>query len=81
MEQEILLLKGQVEKLSLVHPSFSIASELGELTVKNLKLGNLQDELDKIKQNLLQKENMLKESLESEEVLTQHVRTNKNVLT
>ena len=33
MEQEIQILKSQVEKLSLADPTFSIASKLGELTV------------------------------------------------
>ena len=41
LEQEIQLLKQQVEKLSLVDSAFSIASELGELIVTNLELINL----------------------------------------
>ena len=69
LEQEIRLLKGQVEKLSLVDPSFSIASELEELIATNMKLRNLQEELEKIKQNLLEKDNMLKESFETQEML------------
>ena len=71
LEQKIQLLKGQVEKFSLAYPSFSIAFELGELTVTNMELRNLQDELEQIKQDLLEKDNMLKESLEAQEVLTQ----------
>ena len=70
LEQEIQLLKGQVEKLSLADPAFSIASELRELIVTNLELGNLQEELDQIKQNLVEKDNQLKESLETWEMLT-----------
>ena len=81
MEQEIQILKGQVEKLSLTDPTFSIASELGELIVTNMELGNLQEELDQIKQNLLEKDNLLKESLETQEMLTQQVISTKDVLT
>ena len=73
MEQEIQLLKGQVEKLSLADPTFSIAYELGELTVTNLELRNLQEELDQIKQNLVEKDNQLNESLETQEMLRQWV--------
>ena len=57
LEQEIQLLKQQVEKLSLVDSAFSIASELGELIVTNLELINLQEELDQIKKNLVEKDN------------------------
>ena len=41
-----------------------VFSELGELTVTNLELNKLQEELDQIKQNLEEKDNQLKESLE-----------------
>jgi len=57
--------------LYLADPSFSIAFELGKLTVTNLELRNLQEELEKIKQNLIEKDSVLKESLEGQEVLTQ----------
>ena len=60
LEQEIEILKGQVEKLSLVDPTLSIASELGELTVTNLELNKLQEELNKIMKNLEEKDNQLK---------------------
>ena len=46
LEHEIYILKGQVEKLSLADPTFSIASELGELTITNLELSKLQEELN-----------------------------------
>ena len=65
LEQHIQLLKGQVEKISLADPTFSIASEWGELTVRNIELRNLHDELEQIKQDLLEKDNLLKESLET----------------
>lgn len=80
LEQEIHLLKGQVEKLSLVDPTFSIVSELGKLTITNLELRNLLEELDQIKQNHVEKVNQLKESLETREMLTQQVRLAKDVL-
>ena len=71
MEHEIHLLKGHVDKLSLTNPTFFIASELGELTITNLEFRNLQEELEQIKQNLLEKDNLLKENLEAYEMLTQ----------
>ena len=74
------MLKGQVEKLSLADPTFSIAFELGELIVTNLELNNLHEELDQIKKNLVEKDNQLKESLETQEMLTQQVRLAKDVL-
>jgi hypothetical protein len=40
--------------MSLADPSFSIASELGELSITNLELRNLQDELDQSKQDILE---------------------------
>ena len=80
MEQEIQLLKSQVEKLSLADPTFSIASELGELGVTNLELGKLHEELDQNKQNVEENYSQLKESLETQEMLTQQVRLGKDVL-
>ena len=80
MEQEIQLLKSQVKKLSLADPTFSIASELGELTVSNLELSKLQEELGQIKQKLEDKDNQLKECRKTQEMLTQHVRLTKDVL-
>ena len=70
LEQQIQLLKVQGENMSLTNPSFSIASELGELSVTNLDLRNLQDELEKAKQDILENDNLLKESLAAQEVLT-----------
>lgn len=81
LEQQIQLLQGQVENMSLANPSFSIASELGELSVTNLELRNAQDELDQAKQDILVKENLLKESLVAQELLTQQVRPAKDILT
>lgn len=81
LEQQIQVLKSQVEKMSLVDPSFSIASELGELLVTNLDMRNLQDELDQAKQDILEKENLLKEILATQEVLTHQVIFAKNILT
>ena len=70
LEQGIQLLNSQVEKLSLADPSFSIASELGELIVTNLVLSKLQEELKQINQNIEERDNQLKENLETQEVLT-----------
>ena len=66
--------------MSLTDPSFSIASKLGELLVTNLELRNLHDELDKAKQDILEKDNLLKESLVAQEVLTQQVRSAKDII-
>ena len=81
LEQQIQLLKGKVEKMSLTDPSFFITFELGELLVTKLELRNIQDELDKAKEDIFIKDNLLKESLASQEVLTQQVRSTKDILT
>ena len=81
LEYQIQLLKGQVENMSLADPSFSIASELGELLVTNLELRNVQDELDQAKQDILVKDILLKEILVAQELLTQQVRPAKDILT
>ena len=65
----------------MVDPSFFIAFELGKLSIINLELKNLKDELDQAKQDILEKYNLLKESLAAQEVLTQHVRLAKYILT
>ena len=57
MEHDIDLLKSQVGKLALASPSFSIASELGELIVTHLELNKLHKELDQIKQKLEEEDN------------------------
>ena len=45
-----------------------------------MELRNLHEEFRKIKQNLMEKDNQLKESLETHEMLTQQVRSAKDVL-
>ena len=67
--------------MSLTDPNFSIASKLGELSVTNLELRNLHAELNKAKENILEKDNFLKESLVAQEVFTQQVISAKGILT
>ena len=56
--------------MSLTYPNFCIAFELGKLSVTSLELRNLQDEFNKDKHDILEKNNLLNESLEAQEVLT-----------
>lgn len=71
LENQIQILKNEIEQLSLVDPNFSIATELGKLSVKDVEMKALQEDLAKAKQDILEKDKLLKESLASQELLTQ----------
>ena len=63
LENHVQSLKKQVEQLSLTDPNFSIATKLGKLSVKDLELKTLQEYLTKAKQDVLEKEKLLNDSL------------------
>ena len=67
LEGHIKSLKEKVDKMSIVDPSISLASELGSLSVKELKLKKVQDELEEAKQSLLDKDKLLAESYTEKE--------------
>ena len=66
--------------MSLTDPNFSIAIELGKLSVKDLELKNLQYDLTKAKQNILEKEKILNDNLDNQESLKQQLESMKDSL-
>ena len=75
LEIQIQILENEIEQLSLKDPNFSIANELGKLLVKDTEVKTLQEDLAKAKQDTLDKDKLLQESLANQESLTQHQRT------
>ena len=55
LESQIQILKNEVEQLSVTNPNFSIANELGKLSVKDMEVKTLQEDLAKAKQDTLEK--------------------------
>lgn len=45
LEEQVRLLKGKIDQASSTDPDFSLASELGNLSVNDLELKKAQDEL------------------------------------
>ena len=80
LESQIQILKNEVEQMSLVDPNFSIATELGKLSVKDMEMKTLQEGLAKAKQYILEKDKLLKEILSNQELLTQQLRSTKDSL-
>jgi hypothetical protein len=50
-----------VDQLSIADPSLTLATELGNLSVKELKVRKIQQELQKAKLDILDKEKLLTE--------------------
>ena len=63
LESQIQILIDKIEQLSLTNPNFSIANELGKLSVKDMKVKILQEDLAKAKQDTIEKDKLLQESL------------------
>ena len=80
LEDQIKALKGKVDKLTIVHPSLSLAYELGSLSVKELELKNAQEELEEAKQSLLNKDKLLAESSTENENLRRQVEARRQAL-
>ena len=55
LEDQIKDLKEKVDKMTIVDPSLSLASELGSLSIKEMELKNAQEELEEVKKSLLDK--------------------------
>lgn len=49
--------------MSLTNTNFSIATELRKLSIKDLELKTMQDDLTKAKQDILEKDKLLKDVL------------------
>lgn len=62
LEDQIKALKEEVDNMTIVDPSLSLASELGSLYVKDLELKNAQEEIAAVKKTLADKIKLLTES-------------------
>ena len=62
LEEQVKLLKEKIDQGSSVDPSFSLASELGNLSVKDIELKKAQDELLLVKKQVQDKEALLKDA-------------------
>ena len=49
LESQIHSLKKEIEQRSLTYPNFSITNELGKLSIKDMEVKTLQEDLEKCK--------------------------------
>ena len=80
LEDQIKHLKEQVNQLSLSDPNFTLAAELGNLSVKDLELKKIQEELHKEKQDILDRDKLLAKSSTDKENLKRKVDSVKQAL-
>ena len=73
LEDQIKSLKEKVDKMTIVDPSLSLASELWSLSVKEMELKNAQEELEEFKKNILDKTKLLTESTTENENIRRQV--------
>jgi len=69
LENQVMILKYQVDKLSLSDPNFSLVTEIGELAIKDLEFKKVQEELEKAKQEIKDKDKSLLDNLAKKETL------------
>ena len=62
LEEQVKLLKEKIDQGSSVDPSFSLASELGNLSIKDIELKKAQDELHLVRKQVQDKEALLKDA-------------------
>ena len=58
-----------MDQLSITDPSLTLASELGNLSVRELELRKVSEELEKAKEDILDKDKLLVESSTDKENL------------
>ena len=80
LEDKIKYLKDKVDKMSIADPSIYLASELGILSVKELELKKVQDELEEAKKSVLDKDKLLAESLTNTNNLQRQVKPIRHAL-
>ena len=69
-----------MDQLSFSDPIFTLVTELGNLSVKDLELRKIQEELQKAKQDILDKDKLLTESSIDKENLKRQVDSFKQTL-
>ena len=62
LEDQIKTLKEKLDQNSITDPNLTLASELGNLSVKELELKKVQEEVEETKQDILDKDKLLAES-------------------
>ena len=80
LEDQIKALKEKVDKMSIADPSITLASELGNLSVKELELKKVQEELKEAKHDILDKDKLLAESSVEKENLQRQVEAGRQAL-
>ena len=80
-------MKEKVDQMSVIDPSLTLASELGNLSVKDLEVKKVQEEMQEAKKDILNKDKLLaeifadKENLKRQvEVVTQALKDAKSLL-
>ena len=66
--------------MSIVDPGITLAFELGNLSVKELELKKLQDEIEEAKQDILEKEKLLADSSVEKENIQRQVEASRQAL-
>ena len=69
LENQVKLSKDKVDQLSLSDPNFSLVTEIGELSVKDQEANKVQEELKKVKQDVINNNKLLLDSLAEKENL------------
>ena len=69
LENQVKILKDKVDQMSLSDPNFFIVIEIGELSVKDLEYKKVKEELEKVKQDFIDKDMLLSYSLAKKESL------------
>ena len=80
LENQVKLLKDKVDQLSLSDPNFSLVTKIGELSVKDLEFKKVQEELEKVKQDVIDKDKFLLDSLAEKETLKRQLNSVKGSL-
>ena len=62
LQDQVNILKEKVDQMPINDPSLTLASELGNLSVKELELRKVRVELQKAKQDILDKDKLLTKS-------------------
>lgn len=73
LENQIKTLKEKVNQMTIIDPSLTLASELGNLSVKEIELKKVQGELEEAKKHILDKDKLLVESSTDKENLKRQV--------
>ena len=80
LEDQVKILKVKVDQLSIFDPSLTLVIELWNFSVKEIELRKIQEELQKAKQEILDKDKLITEILVDKENLERQVDSVKQAL-